>query len=55
MPSVYFAIGAVMTAVSRTPTVASTAEGASTVWMLLNRVFNPPSNRISASATEPTR
>ena len=33
----------------------STAEGTSTVWMLLNRVFSPPSNRIRASATDPTR
>ena len=35
--------------------VASTIDGASTVRMLWNRVFNPPSNRISASATDPTR
>ncbi|MGY3579096.1 hypothetical protein ACVMB1_006300 [Bradyrhizobium sp. USDA 4504] len=49
------ATGAVISAVNSTPAVASTIEGTSTVRMLANRVFNPPSNRISASATEPTR
>ncbi|MEY9823060.1 hypothetical protein ABIF75_006706 [Bradyrhizobium japonicum] len=53
--SAYLANGAVISAVRSTPTVASTTEGASTVRMLAKRVFRPPSNRIRASATEPTR
>ncbi|MGY3371222.1 hypothetical protein ACVWZL_008347 [Bradyrhizobium sp. GM2.4] len=53
--SAYFANGAVISEVSSTPTVASTMEGASTVRMLAKRVRKPPSNRIRASATEPTR
>ncbi len=51
----YLATGAVISAVSSTPTVASRIEGARTVLMLWNFVFRPPSNRISASATDPTR
>ena len=43
------------TAVTSTPTVASTIDGASTARMLWNLVRSPPSNRISASATDPTR
>ena len=51
----YQATGAVISAVSSTPRVASTMDGASTVRMVWKRVLRPPSNRISASAIEPTR
>ena len=54
-PSAYVATGAVSAAVSRTPTVASTSAGASTLRKVAKRVRKPPSNRIRASATEPTR
>ena len=53
--STYLATGAVITAVSNTPIVASTIEGAITALMFWKRVRRPPSNRISASATDPTR
>ncbi len=53
--SAYLATGAVISAVKSTPIVASIIDGASTVRMLWKRVFSPPSNRISASATDPTR
>ncbi len=54
MPSRYLATGAVNAAVSNTPTVASVTAGASTLRKVANRVRKPPSNRISASAIEPT-
>ena len=54
MPSRYFATGAVKAAVSNTPTVASVTAGASTLRKVANRVRKPPSNRINASAIEPT-
>ena len=54
MSSIVRATGAVMIAVSNTPIVASVTDGASTALMLWKRVFRPPSNRIKASATEPT-
>ena len=52
--SIYFATGAVSAAVIRTPTVASRVAGASTLRKVEKRVRKPPSNRISASAIEPT-
>jgi len=54
MPSVALATGAVNAAVSSTPKVASAEAGASTVRNVPKRVRRPPSNRISASAIEPT-
>jgi len=54
MPSANLAAGATSRAVSKTPTVASIIEGARTLRMLAKRVRRPPSNRISASAIEPT-
>ncbi|OIQ72161.1 hypothetical protein GALL_462150 [mine drainage metagenome] len=53
--SAYLATGAVTSAVSSTPIVASIIDGASTALIFCNRVFKPPSNRISARATDPTR
>ena len=55
MPSTSLATGAVSKVVIRTPTVASVAAGASTLRKVASRVRRPPSNRISASAIEPTR
>ena len=55
MSSRYLATGAVNPAVIMTPTVASVAAGASTLRKVASRVRKPPSNRISASAIEPTR
>ena len=54
MPSRYLATGAVSAAVSSTPAVASVIEGAMTLRKVANLVRSPPSNRISASAIEPT-
>ena len=54
MSSRYRATGAVNPAVIMTPTVASVAAGASTLRKVASRVRKPPSNRISASAIEPT-
>ena len=54
MPSTSLATGAVSTVVIRTPAVASVAAGASTLRKVASRVRRPPSNRISASAIEPT-
>ena len=54
MPSRNFATGAVNAAVIRTPTVASVTAGASTLRNVAKRVRKPPSNRMSASAIEPT-
>ena len=54
MPSTNLATGAVSKVVISTPTVASVAAGASTLRKVANRVRRPPSNRISASAIEPT-
>ena len=54
-PAATLATGAVSAAVSMTPTVASISEGASTLRKVEKRVRRPPSNRISASAIEPTR
>jgi hypothetical protein len=48
------ATGAVNAAVSRTPAVASVTAGPSTLRKVANRVRKPPSNRMSASAIEPT-
>src|SRR5260370_416728 len=54
-PSSNRTTGPVSAAVSRTPTVASTSEGASALRNVASRVRRPPSNRIKASATAPTR
>ncbi len=54
MPSTSLATGAVSKVVIRTPAVASVAAGASTLRKVARRVRRPPSNRISASAIEPT-
>jgi hypothetical protein len=48
------AIGAVSAAVNKTPTVASTAAGAKTLRNVCSRVRRPPSNRMRASAIDPT-
>ena len=48
------ATGAVSAVVIRTPTVASSPAGASTLRKVASRVRRPPSNRIRPSATEPT-
>ena len=53
-PSTHLATGAVSSAVISTPTVASVTAGASTLRNVASRVRRPPSNRISASAIEPT-
>ena len=54
MPSTNLATGAVSKVVISTPTVASVTAGASTLRKVAKRVRRPPSNRISASAIEPT-
>ena len=54
MFSASLAIGAVSSVVISTPTVASVVAGASTLRKVAKRVRRPPSNRISASAIEPT-
>jgi hypothetical protein len=54
MPSANLATGAVSAAVNSTPTVASVIAGPSTLRKVAKRVRKPPSNRISASAIEPT-
>ena len=54
MPSTNFATGAVSNVVISTPTVASVTAGPSTLRRLAKRVRSPPSNRINASAIEPT-
>ena len=53
-PSIHAATGAVSVAVIRTPTVARSPAGASTLRKVASRVRRPPSNRIRPSATEPT-
>ncbi len=53
-PSAYLATGAVSAAVSMTPMVASTSAGATTLRKVAKRVRRPPSNRMRASAIEPT-
>src|SRR6185295_74913 len=53
-PSTNFATGAVRSAVISTPTVASVTAGPMTLRRLAMRVRRPPSNRISASAIDPT-
>ena len=52
--STSLAIGAASSAVTSTPAVASTMAGASTLRKLAKRVRRPPSNKMSASAIEPT-
>ena len=53
-PSMIRTTGATRTAVISTPAVASVTAGASTLRKLASRVRKPPSNRINASAIEPT-
>jgi hypothetical protein len=54
IPSANFATGAVSSVVISTPTVDSITAGHSTFLKLAKRVRRPPSNRINASAIEPT-